>query len=141
MSLMEVIVAMAIFLMSLTAISRLVDLGTEQAVETKFQSTGTRLAQSKLAEVEAGAIAITGGSGDFSDSGEEGWQWSVESQQDQIPNLYLITVTVSRDYGGKLFEVKMSQYLMDPLVMGTGAEAQPPEPAVAGGDTTGSGME
>lgn len=128
-SLLEVLIALAIFLLCFAAIGRLVEVGTDNALSTRYQNTGTRLAVSKMHEVEIGAIAVsTGGSGDFSADGDDGWQWTVTSTATDIANVYAVTVTVSRDFQGRPFEITVSQTIFDPLIMGTAAEAQPPEP-------------
>ena len=56
MTLLEVLLALAIFLLSLGAILSLIDFGVERGRAAAMQSTGTRLASSKLAEAEAGAL-------------------------------------------------------------------------------------
>jgi Tfp pilus assembly protein PilV len=129
MSLIEVLLAMAIFLMCLSVIGSLVDFAGINSLRAQYQNTGTRLAMSKLAEVEAGVIgASAGGSGDFSADGDIGWNWEVTSTPSDIPNLYTVTVTASRPFQGQTFSVVITQSLFDPQLMGTGAEAQPPEP-------------
>lgn len=129
MSLIEVLVSLAIFLLSLAAIGSLVDSGSNKALSARYQNTGTRLAASKMAEVEAGVIAVsTGGSGDFSADGDEGWTWTVDSIASDVSNVYSVTVTVSKQFQGRPFEVVVTQSIFDPALMGTGAEAQPPEP-------------
>jgi Tfp pilus assembly protein PilV len=125
MTILEVLIAFAIFLFSLAAIAQLVDLGSRSARETIDQNTGTRLAQSKLAEVEAGVIAPSaGGSGTFDD--EPDWQWSVESGGSPVPNVYDVTVRVWREVGANRFEVTLAQMVCDPLQMGTAAAAVSP---------------
>lgn len=139
MSLIEVLLAMAIFLMCLTGIGRLVDAGTDRALESKYQNIATRLAQSKLAEVEAGVIPVSGGgAGDFAEDGDDYWQWTVESTETTVPNAYDVVVTVSRPYRGQTFSVKMAQIIFDPAATGTAAEATP-TPLVPPAETTGNG--
>jgi hypothetical protein len=123
-----VLVALTIMLLALVAIGRLVDMGTDNANQARMTARGNRLAQSKMAEVESGAISVQSGqqTGDFSPE-EPAWSWSVEPQQTGPPNLYLVTVRVSRTYnGGQTFEVTLTQYLMDPAAMGTAAQAEKP---------------
>ena len=43
------------------------------------------------------------------------------------PNLYLVTVTVTRDLKGRNFTLTLSQMMLDPAVMGTAAEAVRPD--------------
>jgi type II secretion system protein I len=128
-SLLEVLIALAIFLLCFAAIGKLVEVGTDNALNTRFQNTATRLAISKMHEVEIGAIPVSsGGSGDFSADGDDGWQWTVTSSATEIANVYAVTVTVSRNLQGRPFEIVVTQTIFDPLIMGTAAEAQPPEP-------------
>lgn len=125
LSLLEVLLSLAIFLMSLASIAQLVDIGTERASDTILQNTGTRLAQSLMAEVEAGVIdPASGGSGTFSLESE--WSWQVTSEPTAVPNLYTITATAFREIQGNRFQVSLTQMVMDPTTIGTAAEAQNP---------------
>lgn len=135
MTLLEVLLAMAIFLISLVALADLVDTGAKIGVRSSMQSTGTRLAQSKLAEVEAGAISLTGGgeSGEF--PAEPGWNYTVESSAAGPANVYAVTATCWRDYNGQRHEVKLSQMVCDPAVMGTAAAASAPTATTGTGGT------
>lgn len=131
LSLLEVLLAMAIFLFSMVAIAGLVDFGSTRGQQAAMQNAGTRLAKSKLAEVEAGVLDVTlNESGTFETEPE--WTWTVDSQQTSIPNVYLVTVRVSRDFYGQPYEVTLQQYIFDSTLMGSGVPAQPPS-------TTGSG--
>ena len=126
LSLLEVLLSLAIFLLSMVAIFGLIEFGSERGTAAAMQSVGTRLAQSKLAEVEAGAIpANAGGSGSFDDEPE--WNWSVDPGSPPVPNVYPVTVRVWRDFGGQTYEVVLSQMIYDPAQMGNAAEAQPPQ--------------
>jgi hypothetical protein len=135
MSLIEVLLSLAILLMSLVAIGQLVDIGSELGMDARLHVRGNRMAQAKMAEVEAGVVSLTGStSGTFDDDPD--WSWSVESASPGPANLYLVTVKVSRDVRGKTFEVSLSQHLMDPTKMGTAAQAEKP----ATDSTTTGGM-
>jgi type II secretion system protein I len=136
-SLLEVMLALAIFLMALTAIGQLVDGGTDKALEAQAQATATRLAQSKLAEVEAGVIAL-GSSASGSFDVEPDWQWQVDMTQETAPNLYTVNVHVSRQLKNKQFEVTLSQMMFDPQQMGNASQAQPPQTTSSGSGTTGT---
>jgi hypothetical protein len=139
LSLLEVLLALAIFLFSLAAIGALVEFGNERSTAAAMLTTATRLAQAKLAEVEAGSIPVaTGGSGTFDDEPE--WNWSVEAGAATVPNVYPVTVRVWREVAGQTHEVTLTQMVFDPLQMGNAAEAQPPETETTGttGTTTGS---
>ncbi len=142
LSLLEILLSLAIFLLSLVAIGGLVESGSERGMEAAMQAAGTRLAQSKLAEVESGAIPVnTGGQGTFDDEPE--WTWSVDTGSSAVPNVYPVTVRVWRDAGGRHYEVVLTQMIFDPAQMGTAAAAQKPTAAGAsspsGSGTTTSG--
>ena len=129
-TLIEVLAALAVFLIALTGISQLVDFGSDMAVDASRVNTGTRLAQSKLAEVEAGLIAVQdGGSGTF--DLEAGWQWEVIPGPSVAPNTYEVTVKCRNDIGRKI-EVSLTQVIFDPQYMGNAATAVPPTTTGAG---------
>jgi general secretion pathway protein I len=126
LTLIEVLLAMAILLMSLAAIGQLVDMGSDRGIEARFHVRGTRLAQAKLAECEAGVIPLSaGGSGTCTDD-DDAWSWTVDAQPDTVTNLYRVTVTVSRDNRGKKFEIALAQMMYDPAMMGSAAQAERP---------------
>ncbi len=135
LTLIEVLVALAIFLLSYVAIIRLISLGEDQALEIRWQSEGTRLAQSKMAEVVAGVIPLLSQSDQpFDNTGSSAWNWSMSCEQETIPNLWQAEVTVSRDRpDGSLFEVTLSRLVIDPTTRGNLAanpeaeEELPPE--------------
>jgi len=148
LTLIEVLLALAILLMSLAAIGQLVDVGGDRGVEAQFHVRGTRLAQAKLAECEAGVIDVTaGGTGSFDD--EPDWTWTVDSAPETATNLYRVTVTVSRTHRGRPFQITLAQLVYDPAMTGSAAQAERPtqadvdSAAVNGGtgmpmDTTGT---
>jgi general secretion pathway protein I len=135
LSLIEVLLALTIFMMSLIVLGRLVDMGTEREMESRYQTRASRLALDKLAEFESGARSLEETSGSFDGADDAAWSWEVNAQlQDQVaPNLYLVTVTVSRDLKGRNFAVTMSQMILDPAVMGSAAEAVRPDGSVPPG--------
>ena len=134
LSLLEVLIALAIFLMSLAAIAGLVDFGAERAQAAAMTTLGTRLAQSKLAEVEAGLVAPNSTeSGNFDD--EPDWTYRLEPGAALAANTYPVTVTVRRELGGRKYEVVLTQVVFDPAFMGTAAAAVKPAATTA---TTGA---
>ena len=120
LSLLEVLTALAIFLFSLVALSRLMNMATDSARDVQWQSKASRLAQSKLNEVIAGVVSINGGdSGNF-DEADADWQYSVDSESDATaPNLWKVTIRVWRDRpDGTSVETRLSQYVIDPAQRG-----------------------
>ena len=128
LSLIEVLLALAIFLTALVAIARLVDMGADLELEARHQSRGTRLAQAKLAEVECGAIPLESSSGTF-DGDDANWSWTLTVQSYDIPNLYLVSVSVSREVKGQTVTITLSQLMLDPGLWGAAGEATRPDPA------------
>jgi hypothetical protein len=131
LSLLEVILSLAILIMALSAIGLLLDLGSEHARKVRLNNTAVRLAQSKLAEVEAGIVSFdTTGPEAFTDS-DAGWTWTMTAES-QGANLYLVTVTVSRDSGGKPFNFRVAQMMLDPSVRGSAAKQSRPTSGTGG---------
>src|SRR4051812_32928987 len=98
-TLIEVLVSTAVFLIAVVAIMQLMSVTTDQALETQLRSRAARLCQSKLNEYAAGVEAVGSAAGSASGSFEEEdeWQWSADVQTDSTAaNLYRVTVTVSR---------------------------------------------
>jgi len=139
MSLLEVLLALTILLMSMAAITQLVGIGTDRGVEARLHSQAGRLLQMKMAEVEAGVIDL-----DADDSGtfdnEPEWSWSVEAVAQDAPNVYQVTVKVTRDLKGKPFEVALTQFILDPNKMGTAAPAQKADTSSSSSGTGTGGM-
>lgn len=128
-SLIEVLLAMAILLLSLVAITQLIGIGNDSGLQARFTMRGTRLAESKMAEIEAGAVpldsATQGGQFEGDDSA---WQWTCDVQPSNATNLYQVTVTAKRDFRGTPFEVTIARLMFDPAMTGSAAQAErPPE--------------
>src|SRR4051794_38411114 len=139
LSLLEVLGATAIFLMSIVAIGELMSASTDQALEVQWRAPApppspakpngvparggdgargrpgpTRLCQSKLNEFAAGVENVSGAtSGEFEE--EPAWSWQAEvSAETTAANLYRVKVTVSRDTSRGPIEVSMTQFIFDP---------------------------
>ncbi|OWK45666.1 prepilin-type N-terminal cleavage/methylation domain-containing protein [Fimbriiglobus ruber] len=137
LSLLEVLLALTIFLLSLAAIGGLVDYGAARGTAAQTQAMGVRLAQSKLAEVEAGSLPVSsGGSGTFDE--DPNWNWSVEPGDMVATNVYSVTVRAWREIGGQKHEVSLTQMIFDPTMMGNATAAQPPATSSTGTTSSGS---
>jgi hypothetical protein len=136
LSLLEVIIALAILILAIVAINRLVDIGTDRGTDARMYTRGTRLAQGKMAEVEAGLVSVSSESeGQF--EGEDGaWSFTVLPVPAGPPNLYNVTVRVTRDIQGRPIEVTLTQMVFDPTLMGSAAQAE--RPAAEDTSTTGT---
>lgn len=141
LSLLEVLGATAIFLLSIVAIGELMSASTDQAQEVMFRSRATRLAQSKLNDFATGVEQLNGAtSGQFDE--DTSWSWQADVVVDSnAANLYKVTVTVSREYARGPIEISMSQYIFDPAqrgsLTGTSTSTDSGSGSGTGGGTTG----
>ena len=136
MSLLEVLGATAIFLLSIVAIGELMSSSTDQAVDVQHRSRATRLCQSKLNEFTSGVEQLNGStSGEFEEEPEWSWQADVTTET-SAPNLYRVRVTVSRETQHGVIEVSMTQLIFDPQQRG---QVTATAPATTDSGTTGSG--
>jgi type II secretion system protein I len=114
LSLLEVLIALAIFLFSLAAITQLIDIGNANALEISWLGKASLLAQSRLAEVMAGSIALSSQSEVTCDEDPD-WNWSIDAEPDNAPGLYRVKITVGRNRpDGTRFETVLNQMVFDP---------------------------
>jgi general secretion pathway protein I len=120
LSLLEVLVALTIFLFAIVAIGRLIVIGTDQALEVQYQSEAMQIAQSRIVEVTIGAIALEPQSDvPVEDSP---WFWSLDCDaNDNVANLWNVTVHVSRKRpdGSTGEYCTLSQMILDPSQRGS----------------------
>jgi general secretion pathway protein I len=125
-SLIEVLLATAIFLLSIAAIGVLVGVGSDNALDATRTNLCSQLAREKMAELEAGIGDVTissGGSGTFAD--RPNYNWEVVSVPASVPNAYDVTVRVWIELG-RPTEVSLSQILLDPALMNNAAPLTAP---------------
>jgi type II secretion system protein I len=125
LSLLEVLVALTIFLLSLVAISRLVEMGGERALEARERVLAAQKCESKMNEVVAGVVPLQS-QGDTPFDEDPDWVWSLECDQGAVTNLWNVTVKVSRQQGqgkGTPVTVTLSQMLLDPSIRGNAYDA------------------
>ena len=151
LTLLEVLIALGIFLMSLVAISALVTVSADQALEVQQQSHAAQLCQSKLAEIIAGVVPLSG-QGDTPFDEDSNWSWSLDAEQGDIAGLWKVTVHVSRQRpNGSRIDCSLDRMLLDPSLRGSTLDASTIAAAnnansssssssgSAGGPTSGSG--
>ena len=118
LSLLEVLVSLAIFLMSLVALGQLISMGSDMARDVQWLSRGMMLAESRLAEITAGSLPLTSQSETPCDEDQD-FSWSVSADAESAPGLYRVTVTISRPRtDGSRFETQLSQMVLDPTLRG-----------------------
>ncbi len=138
-SLLEVLVALGVFLLSLVAIFRLVTFASERAVDVHYESRALQLCQSKMAEAIAGVVPVSSPQSETPFDEDSDWSWSMDSEQGNVAGLWNVTVRVSRQRpDGSKMEVALSRMILDPSLrgaVGTGTGSSD----TAGGATTQAG--
>ncbi len=126
LTLLEVVVAMAIFSISLVPIYQLITLATERAIEVKLQARTSTLCQSKLSEVMIGAqsLSSSGGYSEYPD--QKDVQWKMEANE-QVEGLYEVKIWVKVQLeGGKMMESHLCRMVLDPSFRGSTLDLPPP---------------
>ncbi len=124
LSLLEVLVALAVFLFALIAIGRLVTLGGDRALDVQRQSQAIHLCQSKLAEVMAGVVPLAS-QGDVPFDEDPSWTWSLDCEPNTtISGLWNVTVSVTQKRSGNSkVECSLHQMVLDPSLRGSTLDA------------------
>src|SRR4051794_1004708 len=94
LSLLEVLVSLAIFMMALTALTYLVNTSSGLAAESKHRARAAQLARSKMNEIAAGALPLQS-QPDASFDDEPDFRWSADVGQGAAPGLFNVSVTVT----------------------------------------------
>lgn len=94
MTLFEVILSLAIFVMAMAAISMLVTNGFRSAVRSRLQTDAVLRCRSKMAEFKVGAEKMVDARGGFED--DDQWQWVSEVNRTNSPGLVHLKIIVSR---------------------------------------------
>lgn len=124
LSLMEVLVALTIFLLAFVALGRLVTLGSDQAADAQQQVQAVDLCQTKLAEVAAGAIPLESQS-QVPFEEDPTWQWSLDCEKSNFPGLWNVTVQIRRQQQGARVLSTLTQMLLDPQNHGSLQDTPP----------------
>jgi type II secretion system protein I len=121
LTLLEVIVAMAIFLISVIAIFQLLFLGTERASDVRLQTRTSLRCQAKLSEIIIGAEPLnsSGSYTNFTDTDTD-LQWKMEATpSDDKQMLWTVKVWVKAELSGKVVESHLCQFVLNPSMRGT----------------------
>jgi len=101
MSLLEVFVALAIFIAALAVITQIISTGTRASSRAQFQSEATLRAESCMAEAIAGIIPMQNDKKAFDD--DSTWQWSLSVEGGpHVDTLLLTVVTEHTNENGRL---------------------------------------
>src|SRR5438128_2913587 len=125
LSLMEVLVALTIFLLAFVALGRLVILGSDQALDAQQQVRAADLCQSKLAEVIAGAVPLASES-EVPFEEDPVWHWSLDCEKSNYAGLWNVTVRVGRQQSqGTRNFCTLAQMVLDPQTHGNLQDTPP----------------
>ena len=107
LTLLEIVLALAIFFGSLAALSQLAWNGTRAAVQARLQTQATIRCEAKLNEVLAGAEAMQSvSSAPFPDN--PSWTWSQQVTSSSHPELVQIDLTVSHRGTSRLANIDVT---------------------------------
>jgi prepilin-type N-terminal cleavage/methylation domain-containing protein len=138
LSLMEVLVSLAIFLMALTALTYLVNLSSNLAGEGQHRARCAQIARSKMNELIAGSIPLQG-QPDASVDDEPDYRWSADVSAGATNGLYNVTVTVTfRPDDPYPVKVSYSRLIFDPQYAGSTQDV-PAAPDGSAADDSSSG--
>ena len=120
LTLIEVLVALAIFLLSLVALGQLMNITSQMAIDIDHTNRANQLMQKQMNAVVAGYVPLSGQSDTAFDE-DPNWYWSVDAQSDSTPSLYHVTVTVSHknSSGDVDFKKSLYQTVLDPTIRGS----------------------
>jgi type II secretion system protein I len=123
-SLLEVLVALAIFVMSIVALGQIIQLAANEAMDIEMQARAVQLCKSKLDEVAAGAVELQSQE-DAPFDEDPDWVWSLDCEQkSNINGLWQVRVTVRRASPGRSkVEYSLSQLVFDPSQRGSNLDA------------------
>jgi prepilin-type N-terminal cleavage/methylation domain-containing protein len=145
LTLLEVVIALAIFLIALVPVWRLVSLGGERALDVAHQAQASMLCQAKLDSVKVGAESLNASGtvdiGNLSADTGQPWNYTIESTPADVSNLYTVTVTVKVDRkDGKTIQASLTQLVLDPAVRGSTISATTTSSSSSSSTTTSGGM-
>ncbi len=96
LSLYEVVLSIAIFLIAMVGISQLISIGSDSAVSAKLQTEAAMHCETKLNEVIAGAIDMETVSAQPLSEDDPTWLWSLTANTDEpVEGMVDLTVTVT----------------------------------------------
>ena len=95
-TLLEVVIAVAILLGSITALFQLLNLGHRSSMQAKFRTDAVMLAETIMNEALAGIVPLQSSTEEESDD-YPGWFWSLSVEDAGVDDLLEVTVLVRRE--------------------------------------------
>jgi general secretion pathway protein I len=142
MTLVEVLIALAIFLLAMVVFGDMMVQNGQIALNIQRQNLATRLCRSKLQEVAAGVVPLTG-QDDTPFDEEPDYSWSLQAQNGAVDGLWNVTVHVTRRQtdGGEAIQCTLMQMMLDPSIEGSTQDAVPvtvSDPTASSGSSSSS---
>ena len=145
LSLLEVLVALFIFLLTFAALGQMITLSGKMATDVSERSQAMRLCQSKMNEFVVGIEPLQSQDGTPFDDDDSDWQWSVDcEEQGNITGLYTVTVTVSRtnqETSDSSGSYKLAQMVLDPSLRGSIFSMPPSVNSSSGSSSSSQGSD
>ncbi len=125
-TLLEVLTALAIFIMAMGVFAGIYLRNGEIAAGIRRQNLATRLGQSKLHEIVAGVVPMDA-QGDTPFDEEPSFTWSMQADSGPAENLWLVTVTVKHLGADENDpdQCTLTQLVLDPTVVGSNEDVVP----------------
>lgn len=124
LSLLEVLLAIAILGGAMVVISQLLNLGYRSAIEARLRTEAALLCDTKMAELAAGVIPLSGSTGEVIEENPN-WNYSVSVENASQVGLLAVTVTVAQNNAANQSPMSLSivRLLPDPDYDPTATEA------------------
>ncbi len=117
MTLLEVVIALALFFAAMAAISEILHMGSVSSVKAQLRAEASLLGESKLNEVIAGIVPLTPVEQQaFDDTPQWTWTLTVEDDTDVSIKRLLLTVNHLNSAGQSDHEVQFARLMRDPAI-------------------------
>ncbi len=125
LTLFEVLLALAIFVGSLAVLSQLLSTGVRGAVKARLETEAIFRAESKMAEITAGAVPLEAVTGQAEHDNSD-WTYSVAISQGPSDTLFVVTVTSAHpgQTQSSSVDFSLSRLVRDPQVLLDAAAAE-----------------
>lgn len=117
MTLLEVMIALAMFVSAMTVISQIWQMGSDSAIRAQFQADAALRGESKLNEIVAGILPLSPVAGQaFEDDPQWTWSLSVDDESDATLKRLTLTISHSNSLGSPDIESTFVRLMRDPLI-------------------------
>lgn len=139
-TLLEVLVALAIFVGAAAALSRLAILGVENAEFSQWNAQAWSLIESRFEELSAGILTLEN-VGTIPMEEAPGWQCTMFADSTELTGLYRVTIEMRNVSGMKAegFAVKAVRYYFDESSVQENSSSSGSSTGGAAGNSTGTG--